>query len=52
MTDDLAEEKERSGEGEKPTPGTKDAVESLRVAIATTRSLREGRPIEISEVGT
>jgi predicted dehydrogenase len=51
MTDDLAEEKERR-EGEKPTPGTKDAVESLRVAIATTRSLREGRPIEISEVGT
>jgi myo-inositol 2-dehydrogenase/D-chiro-inositol 1-dehydrogenase len=36
--------------GEKPAPGTKDAVESLRVAIAATRSLREGRPVEISEV--
>jgi myo-inositol 2-dehydrogenase/D-chiro-inositol 1-dehydrogenase len=36
--------------GEKPTPGTKDAVESLRVAIAATRSLREGRPVEVAEV--
>jgi myo-inositol 2-dehydrogenase/D-chiro-inositol 1-dehydrogenase len=36
--------------GEKPAPGTKDAVESLRVAIAATRSLREGRPVEISEI--
>lgn len=36
--------------GEKPTPDTKDAVESLRVAIAATKSLREGRPVTVAEV--
>ena len=37
-------------EGEKPHPSPKDAVESLRVAIAATRSLHEGRAVEVAEV--
>lgn len=36
--------------GAEPGPGPRDAVESLRVAVAATRSLREGRPVEIAEV--
>lgn len=36
--------------GEKPHPSPKDAIESLRVAIAATRSLHEGRPVEVAEI--
>mgnify|MGYP000008368243 CR=1 FL=1 len=35
---------------EKPHPSPQDAIESLRVAIAATRSLHEGRPVAIAEV--
>lgn len=31
-------------------PGTRDAVESLRVAIAATRSLHEGRTVALDEI--
>ena len=31
-------------------PGTQDAIESLRVAIAATKSLRESRPVLVSEI--
>lgn len=37
-------------EGRKPSPGPRDAVESLRVAIAATRSLHEKRPVRLVEV--
>ena len=33
-----------------PTPGTKDAVESLRIALAMTRSLIEKRPVLLEEL--
>ena len=36
--------------GETPSPGTQDAIESLRVAVAATRSLHESRPVSISDV--
>lgn len=36
--------------GEKPTPGAKDAIESLRIALAATRSLKEGRIVRLEEV--
>jgi myo-inositol 2-dehydrogenase/D-chiro-inositol 1-dehydrogenase len=36
--------------GAKPTPGTRDAVESLRVALALTKSLREKRPVHLEEI--
>jgi myo-inositol 2-dehydrogenase/D-chiro-inositol 1-dehydrogenase len=36
--------------GEPPAPGVRDALESLRVALAATRSLREGRPVKVSEL--
>ena len=36
--------------GTKPTPGTKDAVESLRIALAMTRSLIEKRPVRLEEL--
>jgi myo-inositol 2-dehydrogenase / D-chiro-inositol 1-dehydrogenase len=36
--------------GSGPTPGTFDALESLRLGVAATRSLKEGRPIKLSEV--
>ena len=36
--------------GTKPTPGTKDAVESLRIALAMTRSLIEKRPVLLEEL--
>ncbi len=36
--------------GKPASPGTKDALESLRVAIAATRSLKEGRPVNVSEI--
>lgn len=37
-------------EGRRPTPGTVDAVESLRVAMAATESLRTGRPVRVADV--
>lgn len=37
--------------GEKPTPGAKDALESLRIALAATRSLKEGRAVRLAEIG-
>lgn len=36
--------------GRQPSPGPKDALESLRLAVAATRSLREGRPVRLEEV--
>jgi myo-inositol 2-dehydrogenase/D-chiro-inositol 1-dehydrogenase len=36
--------------GRKPAPGTGDAVESLRVAVAAARSLESGRPVAVGEV--
>jgi len=36
--------------GRAPAPGPVDAVESLRVADAAVHSLREGRPVKVSEV--
>jgi myo-inositol 2-dehydrogenase / D-chiro-inositol 1-dehydrogenase len=36
--------------GTSPTPGPFDALESLRLGVAATRSLREGRPIKLAEV--
>jgi myo-inositol 2-dehydrogenase/D-chiro-inositol 1-dehydrogenase len=33
-----------------PTPGTRDAIESLRVALAATRSLKTGQPVTVGEV--
>ncbi len=38
------------GEGGTPTPGPGDALETLRVAVAATRSCREGRPIRLDDV--
>jgi predicted dehydrogenase len=34
------------------SPDATDAIESLRIGVAATRSLREGRPVKIAEVGT
>ncbi|MEI7771687.1 MAG: inositol 2-dehydrogenase [Chloroflexales bacterium] len=36
--------------GRTPEPGVRDALESLRVALAATRSLREGSPVAIDEI--
>ena len=36
--------------GEAPMPNVRDALESLRVALAATNSLREGRPVRVSEI--
>jgi len=36
--------------GEKPTPGAEDAVEALRLALAATQSLKEKRPVEVTEI--
>jgi myo-inositol 2-dehydrogenase/D-chiro-inositol 1-dehydrogenase len=38
------------GEGRTPTPGPEDALETLRLAVAATRSWREGRPVRVAEV--
>jgi myo-inositol 2-dehydrogenase/D-chiro-inositol 1-dehydrogenase len=38
------------GEGRTPTPGPADALETLRLALAATRSWREGRPVRVAEV--
>ena len=35
---------------EDPSPGPTDALESLRVGVAATRSLKEGRAVKIAEV--
>ncbi|WP_407571848.1 inositol 2-dehydrogenase [Deinococcus altitudinis] len=37
-------------EGRAPTPGTHDALESLRLALACTRSLKEGRSVRVQDV--
>lgn len=37
-------------EGREPTPGPEEALETLRLAIACTRSRAEGRPVRLSEV--
>ena len=36
--------------GTTPAPSVHDALESLRVALAATASLREGRPVKVSEI--
>ncbi|MEZ4632666.1 MAG: inositol 2-dehydrogenase [Deinococcales bacterium] len=36
--------------GETTKPGTQDAIESLRVAVAATKSLHEGRSVLVSEI--
>jgi myo-inositol 2-dehydrogenase/D-chiro-inositol 1-dehydrogenase len=38
------------GDGRTPTPGPTDALETLRLAVAVTRSWREGRPVKVAEV--
>jgi myo-inositol 2-dehydrogenase/D-chiro-inositol 1-dehydrogenase len=40
------------GAGRTPGPGPDDAYETLRLAVACTRSWREGRPVRLDEVGT
>ncbi|WP_425144777.1 inositol 2-dehydrogenase [Deinococcus sp.] len=37
-------------EGRPPTPGPHDALESLRLALACTRSLKEGRAVRVQDV--
>jgi myo-inositol 2-dehydrogenase/D-chiro-inositol 1-dehydrogenase len=37
-------------EGRQPTPGPEDALETLRLAIACTRSRAQNRPVRVSEV--
>jgi myo-inositol 2-dehydrogenase / D-chiro-inositol 1-dehydrogenase len=37
-------------EGRNPTPGPEGALETLRLAVAATRSWREKRPVKISEI--
>ncbi len=34
----------------KPSPGPEDALETLRLAIAVTKSWRENRPVKVSEI--
>jgi myo-inositol 2-dehydrogenase/D-chiro-inositol 1-dehydrogenase len=36
--------------GRKPSPGPEDALETLRLAIAVTKSWKESRPIQVSEI--
>ncbi len=36
--------------GRTPLPGPDDALETLRLAVACTRSWRDGRPVKLSEV--
>lgn len=36
--------------GEKPTPGPKDAIESLKISLAAKRSFIEKRPVKIEEI--
>ena len=37
-------------EGKRPSPGPEDALETLRLAIAVTKSWKERRPVKISEI--
>jgi myo-inositol 2-dehydrogenase/D-chiro-inositol 1-dehydrogenase len=37
-------------EGSRPSPGVADAMASLRVALAATRSLAAGRPVRVEEI--
>jgi myo-inositol 2-dehydrogenase/D-chiro-inositol 1-dehydrogenase len=37
-------------ESRTPTPGPEDALESLRLALAVTKSWREKRPVKVSEI--
>lgn len=37
-------------QGHKPTPGPRDAIESLRIALAATKSLREKRVVRLEEI--
>jgi myo-inositol 2-dehydrogenase / D-chiro-inositol 1-dehydrogenase len=37
-------------EGRTPTPGPEDALETLRLAVAATRSWQERRPVKVSDV--
>jgi myo-inositol 2-dehydrogenase/D-chiro-inositol 1-dehydrogenase len=37
--------------GTTPAPGVRDALESLRVALAATKSLKEGRSVRVEEIG-
>ena len=37
-------------EGRVPTPGPEEALATLRLAVAATRSWRENRPVKVSEV--
>ena len=37
-------------EGRTPSPGPEDAIETLRLAVAVTRSWRENRPVRLDEV--
>jgi myo-inositol 2-dehydrogenase / D-chiro-inositol 1-dehydrogenase len=37
-------------EGKKPTPGPEEGLETLRLALAATRSWREGRTVKVSEI--
>jgi myo-inositol 2-dehydrogenase/D-chiro-inositol 1-dehydrogenase len=37
-------------EGRPTSPGSVDAVEALRIGIAATRSLKEGRVIHLEEI--
>jgi myo-inositol 2-dehydrogenase / D-chiro-inositol 1-dehydrogenase len=39
-------------EGRTPTPGPQDALETLRLAVAATKSWRQNRPVKVSEVQT
>ena len=41
---------DKIAKGEPTRPGTQDAIETLRVAVAATNSLREGRPVLIAEI--
>ncbi|TSA81805.1 inositol 2-dehydrogenase [Deinococcus detaillensis] len=36
--------------GQSPNPGTHDALESLRLALACTQSLKEDRPVRVQDV--
>jgi myo-inositol 2-dehydrogenase / D-chiro-inositol 1-dehydrogenase len=41
---------EALGTGRTPVPGPDDAFETLRLAVAATRSWRENRPVQVDEV--
>jgi myo-inositol 2-dehydrogenase / D-chiro-inositol 1-dehydrogenase len=36
--------------GKSPSPGPNDALESLKIALAATRSLKEGRSVKLTEI--